>query len=43
MDPRPEPVEKRARKGLGTIALIVLAIIATVFVGYNIYYIVTPG
>lgn len=43
MDPRTEPVEKRARKGFGTIALIVLAIIVTIFVGYNIYYIVTPG
>ncbi len=43
MDRRTEPVEKRARKGLGAIALIVLAVIATVFVGYNIYYIVTPG
>ncbi|WP_333570930.1 hypothetical protein [Sphingomonas sp.] len=43
MDPRSEPVEKRARKGLSAIALIILAIIATVFVGYNIYYVVTPG
>ncbi|GAA0750607.1 MULTISPECIES: hypothetical protein [Sphingomonas] len=43
MDPRTEPVEKRARKGFGAVALIILAIIATVFVGYNIYYAVTPG
>lgn len=43
MNPKTEPVEKRARKGLGTTALIVLAIIATVFVGYNLYYVVTPG
>jgi hypothetical protein len=43
MDPRTEPVEKRARKGLGAVALIVLAIIATVFVGYNVYYAVTSG
>ncbi|WP_281252159.1 hypothetical protein [Sphingomonas azotifigens] len=43
MDPRTEPVEKRARKGLGAVALIILAIIATVFIGYNLYYIVTPG
>ncbi|SFJ31671.1 hypothetical protein SAMN03159338_1382 [Sphingomonas sp. NFR04] len=43
MDPRHEPIEKRARRGFGAVALIVLAIIATVFVGYNIYYAVTPG
>ena len=43
MDPRTEPVETRARKGFGAVALIILAIIATVFVGYNIYYAVTPG
>ncbi|WP_269747825.1 hypothetical protein [Sphingomonas sp. TDK1] len=43
MDPRHEPVEKRARKGLGVVALIVLLTLALLFVGYNIYYIVTPG
>lgn len=43
MDPRHEPVEQRARKGFGVIALIVLAIIAIIFVGYNLYYAVTPG
>lgn len=37
-----EPVEARARKGLGSVAVIVLLVVVTIFVGYNIYHIVTP-
>lgn len=36
-----EPQEKRARKGLGTIAMIVLGIVAAIFIGYNILYMTT--
>lgn len=42
-DPREEPVEVRARKGLGRVAILVLLIIVTIFVGYNLYYILTPS
>ncbi|MBB5710939.1 hypothetical protein [Sphingomonas xinjiangensis] len=43
MDRSSDPVDKRARKGLGSVALVVLLIIVTIFVGYNIYYMVTSG
>ncbi|WP_019370186.1 hypothetical protein ACNFJ7_08965 [Sphingomonas sp. HT-1] len=42
MERNTEPVERRARKGLGSVAVIVLVVIFTIFVGYNIYYIVAP-
>lgn len=43
MDRSSEPVDKRARKGMGRVAIIVLLIILVIFVGYNIYYLATPG
>lgn len=43
MDRNSEPVDKRARKGMGRVALVVLFIIVAIFVGYNLYYLVTPG
>jgi len=38
-----EPKDRRARKGMGWVAAIVLAIILATFIGYNVYYAATAG
>lgn len=43
VDRNSDPVNDHARKGMGRVALIVLCIIAAIFIGYNLYYLVTPG
>lgn len=43
VDRNSDPVDNNARKGMGRVALIVLFIIVAIFVGYNLYYLVTPG
>jgi hypothetical protein len=36
-------VDQRARKGMGRVAVIVLLIILAIFLGYNLYYLLTSG
>lgn len=43
MQDRDAPKEERARKGLGAAAGFLLLIILFAFVGYLLYYLVTPA
>ncbi|UYY59206.1 hypothetical protein [Sphingomonas sp. S2-65] len=43
MDGNMGPNDPRARRGMGWIAALVLAIILAIFVGYNVYYAATAG